>query len=108
MTALLPTFLPSRRWLPLGLGILLVGAQALALDPSKTVFQYNIQTWNRQNGLPFNRISSIVQTPDDYLWMGTQNGLIRFDGIDFVRMPIPNRLGWGSMSVNSLKPSPRG
>jgi PAS domain S-box-containing protein len=78
------------------------------LDPSKTVFQYNIQTWNRQNGLPFNRISSIVQTPDGFLWMGTQNGLVRFDGVDFVRMPIPNRLGWGSMSVNSLKPSPRG
>ena len=108
MTALLPKYLPSRRWFILGLGLVLSVAQSFALDPSKTVFQYNIQTWNRQNGLPFNRISSIVQTPDGYLWMGTQNGLVRFDGIDFTRMPIPNRSGWGSMSVNTLKPSPRG
>jgi len=108
VTALPPTYLPLRRWILLGLGILLVGVRALALDPSKTVFQYNIQTWNRQNGLPFNRISSIVQTPDGFLWMGTQNGLVRFDGVDFVRMRIPNRPGWGSMSVNTLTPSPRG
>src|SRR6185312_15061392 len=108
VTALLPKYPPLRRWILLGLGILLVGVQAFALDPSKTVFQYNIQTWNRQNGLPFNRISSIVQTPDGYLWMGTQNGLVRFDGIDFIHTPIPNLRGWGSMSVNTLKPSPRG
>ena len=109
VTALLPKYyLPSRRWFLLGLGILLSAAQSFALDPSKTVFQYNIQTWNRQNGLPFNRISSIVQTPDGYLWMGTQNGLVRFDGIDFIHTPIPNLRGWGSMSVNTLKPSPRG
>ena len=108
MTALLPIYLPLRRWLLLGLGIFLSATHSFALDPSKTVFQYNVQTWSRQNGLPFNRISSIVQTPDGYLWMGTQNGLVRFDGIDFIRLPIPNRLGWGSTSINSLKPSPRG
>ena len=107
MTAL-PKYLPTRRWFLLGLGILLFGPRLFALDPSKTVFQYNIQTWNRQNGLPFNRISSIVQTPDGYLWMGTQNGLVRFDGIDFVRTAIPNRAGWRSMNVTTLKPSPRG
>ena len=108
VTALLPRYLPLRRWLLLGLGIFLSVAHAFALDPSKTVFQYNIQTWNRQNGLPFNRISSIAQTTDGYLWMGTQNGLVRFDGLEFTRMPIPNRAGWRSMSVKCLTASPRG
>ena len=104
----LPKYLPLRRWFLLGLGILLFGPRLFALDPSKTVFQYNIQTWNRQNGLPFNRISSIIQTADGYLWMGTQNGLVCFDGVDFTRTPIPNRPGWRSMSVKCLTPSSRG
>jgi PAS domain S-box-containing protein len=101
---------PASRWqlLLLGLGVILFGTQLFALDPTRTVFQYNIQTWNRQNGLPFNRISSIVQTPDGYLWMGTQNGLVRFDGVEFSRTAIPNRVGWRSTSVASLRPSPRG
>ena len=40
--------------------------------------------------------------------MGTQNGLVSFDGLDFTRVPIPNRAGWRSMSVKCLAPSPRG
>jgi ligand-binding sensor domain-containing protein len=92
----------------LGLGFLLSAQPLFALDPSRSVFEYNIQTWNRQNGLPFNRISAIVQTSDGYLWMATQNGLARFDGIDFVHVAIPNRDGWHGMSVNCLQVSPRG
>ena len=107
MTALLK-HLPLRRWFLPGLVILLFGPRLFALDPSKTLFQYNIQTWNRQNGLPFNRISAITQTTNGYLWMGTQNGLVCFDGVDFTRTAIPNRPGWRSMSVKCLTPSPRG
>lgn len=88
--------------------IFLSAWQLFALDPSRSVFEYNIQTWNRKNGLPFNRISAITQTSDGYLWMGTQNGLVRFDGIDFARFPIPARAGWHSMSVTCLRASPRG
>ena len=61
---------------------------ALALDPAKSVFQYNCQNWTRQNGLPAEKISSISQTKDGYLWLGTQNGLVRFDGLDFKAVPI--------------------
>lgn len=102
------TCLRLRRWFSLGLGIFLILPYALALDPSRSVFEYNIQTWNRQNGLPFNRISAITQTSDGYLWMGTQNGLVRFDAVDFAHFTIPNRAGWHSKSVNCLRASPRG
>src|SRR5690349_15220489 len=106
------TFLPKsvdiRRWLLLGLGLLLLRPQLFALDASRTVYQYNVQSWTRQNGLPFNRISGISQTPDGYLWMATQSGLVRFDGNDFTRTAIPNHFGWHSQTVLSLTLSPRG
>jgi PAS domain S-box-containing protein len=59
-----------------------------ALDPGKSVFQYNCQSLIRQNGLPADRISTVVQSKDGYIWLGTQNGLIRFDGLEFKVIPI--------------------
>lgn len=45
--------------------------------------QYRIRFWNAENGLPANRVQSIAQTPDGYLWLGTYFGLVRFDGNRF-------------------------
>jgi diguanylate cyclase (GGDEF)-like protein len=39
--------------------------------------------WQTGDGLPQNTVTSIVQTPDGYLWMGTREGLVRFDGARF-------------------------
>ncbi len=55
----------------------------LALDPARSIFQYNCQTWWRQNGLSANGINSITQTKDGHLWLGTSAGLVRFDGNEF-------------------------
>ncbi|MEW6156673.1 MAG: two-component regulator propeller domain-containing protein [Verrucomicrobiota bacterium] len=41
------------------------------------------QFWQVEDGLPGNNVSSIVQTPDGYLWVGTPSGLARFDGVRF-------------------------
>lgn len=98
----------SRRFVLAGLGLFLSAPLLLALDPSRSLFEYNIRTWNRQNGLPFNRISALTQTADGFLWMGTQNSLARFDGINFTHVAIPNRPGWYSKSVSCLQNSPRG
>ncbi|MFO1476400.1 MAG: two-component regulator propeller domain-containing protein [Verrucomicrobiota bacterium] len=54
-----------------------------ALDPARSLFQYNCRTWSRQNGLPANAVNVIRQTPDGYLYLGTPLGLVQFDGIDF-------------------------
>lgn len=53
------------------------------LDPGKTVFQYNCRTWTRQSGLPGDGINAIAQTADGYLWLGTAEGLVSFDGVEF-------------------------
>lgn len=53
------------------------------LDPSKEISQYIHRVWTTENGLPQNYISAIAQTKDGYLWLGTQEGLVRFNGVSF-------------------------
>ena len=45
---------------------------------------YLIDLWTSDNGLPDSSVTAIAQTPDGYLWIGTYNGLARFDGVRFV------------------------
>ncbi len=51
---------------------------ALPPDP-----EYIITVWEVEQGLPENSATAMVQTPDGYLWFGTFNGLVRFDGVKF-------------------------
>ncbi|HLP60525.1 MAG TPA: two-component regulator propeller domain-containing protein, partial [Candidatus Deferrimicrobium sp.] len=44
-------------------------------------FQHHI--WTIDDGLPMNSVNAITQAPDGYLWVGTEAGLARFDGITF-------------------------
>jgi len=44
---------------------------------------YIHESWTTEHGLPQNIITAIAQTPDGYLWLGTQLGLVRFDGVSF-------------------------
>ncbi|HUI28731.1 MAG TPA: two-component regulator propeller domain-containing protein [Candidatus Acidoferrales bacterium] len=56
---------------------------AFALDPHKSIDQYGHNVWLRQSGLPANTVTAALQTRDGRLWLGTMNGLVRFDGVDF-------------------------
>ena len=56
---------------------------AHAVDPDRAVSQYDRQRWERDNGFLGGSVSAIAQTPDGYLWIGTERGLIRFDGLNF-------------------------
>jgi ligand-binding sensor domain-containing protein/signal transduction histidine kinase len=58
-------------------------ASAWALDPGRALTQYVHRIWQPQEGLPENSIYSIWQTRDGYLWLGTQSGAARFDGVSF-------------------------
>jgi signal transduction histidine kinase/ligand-binding sensor domain-containing protein len=42
-----------------------------------------VDVWDAENGLPNSSVTAIAQTPDGYLWVGTYNGLARFDGGTF-------------------------
>jgi ligand-binding sensor domain-containing protein/signal transduction histidine kinase len=51
---------------------------------SRSSSDYLIDTWQAEHGLPQNTVTCITQTRDGYLWLGTFNGLARFDGVRFV------------------------
>ncbi|MBV9265964.1 MAG: hypothetical protein JO061_07340 [Acidobacteriaceae bacterium] len=62
---------------------ILCASSLLALDSSKSLTQYAHRTWGLDEGLFQPTIYSISQTPDGFLWLGTQDSLIRFDGMRF-------------------------
>jgi len=49
----------------------------------RTVVQYRSRTWTSEDGLPHSQVQAIAQTRDGYLWVGTRDGLARFDGMQF-------------------------
>ena len=58
-----------------------VGAALLVSGAAQA--QYRIDSWTTESGLPQNSVTSILQTHDGYLWLGTQSGIVRFDGVAF-------------------------
>jgi len=62
--------------------------RAPALDPSLELTQYTHTAWTAPEGLK-GSTRSVVQTPDGYLWLGTEFGLVRFDGVRFVPWSPP-------------------
>jgi ligand-binding sensor domain-containing protein/signal transduction histidine kinase/CheY-like chemotaxis protein len=56
---------------------------AFALDPAQAVTQYVHDVWRPEEGLPQSSVLALLQTRDGYLWLGTQEGLVRFDGVRF-------------------------
>lgn len=45
---------------------------------------YMIESWHIEDGLPQNSVYALTQTSDGYIWLGTQEGLVRYDGVRFV------------------------
>jgi diguanylate cyclase (GGDEF)-like protein len=56
-------------------------APAVALDPDRLLTQYLRTVWQAEQGLPQSSVIALARTPDGYLWLGTQEGLVRFDGV---------------------------
>lgn len=62
---------------------LLMCAQAIAQSPALHDHDYRIRTWEAEDGLPESSATAMVQTEEGYLWFGTFNGLVRFNGVQF-------------------------
>lgn len=58
-------------------------AVSIAPGQRKSIKQYVHDVWNTGNGLPQNGADDILQTKDGYIWFATQEGLARFDGVEF-------------------------
>jgi signal transduction histidine kinase/ligand-binding sensor domain-containing protein/CheY-like chemotaxis protein len=82
--------------------LLLLGSFSWPLDRKKDISLYIHELWETDDGLPQNSILDIVQTRDGYLWMGTYEGLVRFDGIRFVVFNKSNTPEFTHNSVMAL------
>ena len=56
---------------------------AYGLDPSRGLSQYIRDQWGSSKGFPAGQVYDITQAGDGYLWIGTEKGLVRFDGLNF-------------------------
>jgi len=64
-------------------------AKSVTMDPHH---QFVSRTWSIDNGLPANGVLALLRTQDGYLWIGTEGGLVRFNGDDFHTFD-PDRFG---------------
>src|SRR5688500_19886054 len=80
-------------WLSLVFPLLLSSSwTTFALDSRRELSQFNHEVWLTEHGLPQNTVHAIAQTGDGYIWIGTEEGLARFDG---VKRPEEGRVGTG-------------
>jgi signal transduction histidine kinase/ligand-binding sensor domain-containing protein len=82
--------------------IALGAVPAKALDPHTALAQYGYQSWQTDTGLPQNTVHAIVQGRDGYLWIATEGGLVRFDGVEFRAYTRANTPGLPSDLIDDL------
>src|SRR5262249_8144156 len=81
------------------IAFLLVPRSASALDPKARITQYRHTAWRVQEGAIESAPNAIAQTPDGYLWIGTDSGLVIFDGVRFRPWTPP---GDGNLSRTAI------
>ncbi|HEY8149701.1 MAG TPA: two-component regulator propeller domain-containing protein [Vicinamibacteria bacterium] len=77
--------------------------RALALDPALDVSQYAHTSWKIRDGFTKGAINAIAQTADGYLWLGTEFGLVRFDGVRAVAWQSPPDQPLPSSAITALR-----
>src|SRR5215467_1749625 len=75
--------------------------RADALDPGRTLTQYVHRVWQVQQGLPQASIYAIAQSAEGRLWLGTQKGLVTFDGVRFTTVSADG-VALGEMWITAL------
>jgi signal transduction histidine kinase/ligand-binding sensor domain-containing protein len=105
------------QWRITARGIIVLLAEATAMwlagVPSGVAAESNlppyvIRTWRTDDGLPQNAVTSVLQTKDGYIWVGTYSGLARFDGVHFTVFNSGNTQDLRSGRVTSLFEDPKG
>jgi len=80
----------------------MLAGQSVALDSSLRPSQHILNTWQIPEGHPQSSAQSIARTPDGYLWVGTEEGLARFDGVQFTVFDHDNASGIPQRDITAL------
>ena len=75
---------------------------ARALDPARQISQYGHTAWRAEEGYFTGAPHVAMQTADGYLWIGTETGLVRFDGVRFVNWTPPAGNALPGISITAL------
>ena len=72
-----------------------------AAEPPPVDDSYAARSWQAEDGLPENRVVGIAQSSDGFLWVATQGGLVRFDGVRFQKVGLAGAPGMvaGTMRI---------
>ena len=89
-------------------GVLSLAQPAFALNPEKAVTQYAHDVWLPEDGLPQVSVMDMKQTRDGYLWIATQGGVARFDGVRFTVFDKRNTEAFSGASVEALEEDSHG
>jgi len=97
----------NKSWTPgltlaLRLSFLCLAPSAFALDPSTAITQYHQDVLSEGAGLPQGSVQAILQTSEGYMWVGTRDGLARFDGVKFTVFHAENNPGLESNDIRAL------
>lgn len=84
-------------------GLLLTACMLVDLPCAGTTFpQYSSRIWQAESGLPHDSVNCICQTKDGYLWIGTERGLARFDGVTFDALAPPEVPALKNAAIGAL------
>ncbi len=86
---------------------LAIANAAHALDAQRRIGQFHHTAWTVKEGAP-GQVTALAQTQDGYLWLATQIGLFRFDGVQFERFESPDSSAFPAASISTLYAPPDG
>ena len=87
---------------------LLASSPAFAFDPRPDPDRFAVRTWSTDGGLPVGSVLAALQTRDGYVWAGTEEGLVRFDGARFTVFNRRNTKAFDANYVRSLYEDAKG
>jgi ligand-binding sensor domain-containing protein/signal transduction histidine kinase len=94
--------LKQTRWTAIGIVLAGLVADARALDPDRLPSHYVREQWTTETKFPGGVVNGIAQTADGYLWIGTDRGLIRFDGFNFTPVSLTSIASASNVSMLQL------
>ncbi len=83
--------MPNKRWILASACLWLCGVTSGMTATGNAHF--SVRAWTTDDGLPQSSVIAMTRTRDGYLWLGTLNGLVRFDGIRFTTFDQNNTPG---------------
>ena len=90
------------RWTLIGIALAGLVTDTRALDPNRLPSQYVREQWTTETRFPGGAVNGIAQTADGYLWIGTDRGLMRFDGFNFRPVSFTSIASASNVSISQL------